>query len=258
MGMKIILTTLVLSLLSTAAVQAKEPSSNWIVDIGDAISHTAHLCTLKNGGTMQDIERIDKKLNGFLDAQDIKGFRQILTPLFAAGAKYDYIAFDFMAWDEFGKEWDLWLGSKKGAAIAAEYAAIEDCDAIVSAAFPLMRKPEIADDDSRIVTVEWCTRKEGVTQDQLAAKHQQVAKANADRTTAGWWGVGYPQAGVRDNLFPGDFYHLVNYSDMKAFAAAKNSIANNNGWRARAEYYFKFADCTGEHTFTAETVRNSR
>ena len=60
----------------------------------------AHICTLKNDATMDDIAKIDKKLHKFMDDENIRGFRQILLPLMAVGATYDYIAFDFMDWEE--------------------------------------------------------------------------------------------------------------------------------------------------------------
>ena len=120
----------------------------------------AHICTLKSDATMNDISKIDKQLHKFMDDENIRGFRQILLPLMAVGTTYDYIAFDFMDWEELGNEWDLYLGSKTGSAIASEYDKVEDCDALVSAVFPLLRRPEISSDESRIVTVEWCTRKD--------------------------------------------------------------------------------------------------
>ena len=45
--------------------------------------------------------------------------------------------------------------------------------------------------------------------DQLSAKHS-IAEENSDNELIGWWGVGYPVAGLRDGVFPGD--HLVNYA----------------------------------------------
>ena len=82
---------------------------NWIVGIGEGVAHMAHICTLKNDATMDDIAKIDKKLHKFLDHENIRGFRQILLPLMAVGTTYDYIAFDFMDWEELGNEWDLYL-----------------------------------------------------------------------------------------------------------------------------------------------------
>ena len=80
---------------------------NWIVGIGEGVAHMAHICTLKNDATMDDIAKIDKKLHKFLDDENIRGLRQILLPLMAVGTTYDYIAFDFMEWEERGNEWDL-------------------------------------------------------------------------------------------------------------------------------------------------------
>ena len=240
---------------SSSAFADDHLEGNWIVDIGEGVAHMAHICTLKSDATMNDISKIDKKLHKFMDDENIRGFRQILLPLMAIGATYDYIAFDFMDWEELGNEWDLYLGSKTGSAIASEYDKVEDCDALVSAVFPLLRRPEISSEESRVVTVQWCTRKDGVSADQLSSKHRAIAAENIDNELVGWWGVGYPMAGVRDGVFPGDFYHLVNYADMKTFAAAKNAIANEEGWRARADYYASYANCTGEHVMIGETVR---
>jgi hypothetical protein len=240
---------------SSNAFADDHSEGNWIVDIGEGVAQMAHICALKSEATMNDISKIDEKLHKFLDDENIRGFRQILVPLMAVGATYDYIAFDFMDWEELGKNWDQYLGSKTGGVIASEYDKVEDCDALVAAVFPLLRRPEISSDDSRIVTVEWCTRKGGVSADQLSAKHRAIAAENVDNELVGWWGVGYPMAGVRDGVFPGDFYHLVNYTDMKTFAAAKNAIANEEGWKARADYYASYADCTGEHVMIGETVR---
>ena len=240
------------------AAADNDVEGNWIVDIGEGVAHMAHICTLKNDATMEDIATIDKKLHKFMDTENIRGFRQILVPLMAVGATYDYIAFDFMEWDQLGKEWDLYLNSKTGNSIAAEYDKVEDCDALVASVFPLLRRPEISEDDSRIVTVEWCTRRPGVSADQLTAKHRSIAVENADNELIGWWGVGYPLSGVRDGAFPGDFYHLINYADMIDFAAAKNALANQEGWRARADYYSSYADCTGEHLMSGETARAYR
>jgi hypothetical protein len=240
---------------SSNAFADDHSEGNWIVDVGEGVAQMAHICALKSEATMNDISKIDEKLHKFLDDENIRGFRQILVPLMAVGATYDYIAFDFMDWEELGKNWDQYLGSKTGGVIASEYDKVEDCDALVATVFPLLRRPEISSDDSRIVTVEWCTRKDGVSADQLSAKHRAIAAENVDNELVGWWGVGYPMAGVRDGVFPGDFYHLVNYTDMKTFAATKNAIANEEGWKARADYYASYADCTGEHVMIGETVR---
>lgn len=250
-----ILIGMMMTTLLAFQVKAEDNKATWLVDIGDAVSQTAHVCTLKNDATMKDIARIDKKLHEFMDDNDIRGARQILTPMFAAGTSYDYIAFDFMTWEQFGKNWDLALKSKEGNGLMADYAEVEDCDAIIASVFPIMRKESNLRSDTMISTVEWCTRRPGVSQQQLGEKHRSVAAAIKDSTTATWWGVGYPAGGLRDGLFPGDFYHLVTYPDMNAFAASRNDIANNGGWKMRADYYTSYADCSGEHVLAGEVVR---
>ena len=236
-------------------VKAEDNKATWLVDIGDAVSLTAHICTLKNDASMKDIARIDNKLHKFMDDNDIRGMRQILAPLFATGTSYDYIAFDFMTWAQFGKNWDLALKTKVGNGLMADYAEVEDCDAMIASVFPLMRKESNFQLTSSISVVEWCTRMPGVSQQQLGEKHRTVAAETKDSTTATWWGVGYQAGGLRDGLFPGDFFHLVSYPDMNAFAASRNDIANNGGWKMRSDYYTSYADCSGEHILAAERVR---
>ena len=80
-----ILIGMMMTTLLAFQVKAEDNKATWLVDIGDAVSHTAHICTLKNNATMKDIARIDKKLHEFMDDNDIRGARQILTPFFAAG-----------------------------------------------------------------------------------------------------------------------------------------------------------------------------
>ena len=243
------------AVISSLAAAKDQMEGNWIVGIGEGVAHMANICTLKNGGTMKDIADIDEDLHKLLDEGNIRGFRQILTPLMAVGATYDYIAFDIMKWEELGKDWDLYLGSKSGNNIADAYAEVEECDTLVASLFPLLRRAEISADESRVVTVEWCTRKEGVSADQLSAKHQSIAEENSDNELIGWWGVGYPVAGLRDGVFPGDFYHLVNYADVRTFALAKSAMANEQDWRSKTEYFSSYAECTGEHVLIGETVR---
>ena len=251
---KTLLAVLMTTLLAFQ-VKAEDNKATWLVDIGDAVSLTAHICTLKNDASMKDIARIDNKLHKFMDDNDIRGMRQILAPLFATGTSYDYIAFDFMTWAQFGKNWDLALKTKVGNGLMADYAEVEDCDAMIASVFPLMRKESNLQLTSSISVVEWCTRRPGVSQQQLGEKHRTVAAETKDSTTATWWGVGYPAGGLRDGLFPGDFFHLVSYPDMNAFAASRNDIANNGGWKMRADYYTSYADCSGEHVLAGEVVR---
>ena len=134
------LLAMLMTTLLAFQVKAEDNKATWLVDIGDAVSLTAHICTLKNDAAMKDIARIDNKLHKFMDDNDIRGMRQILAPLFAAGTSYDYIAFDFMTWAQFGKNWDLALKTKVGNGLMADYAEVEDCDAMIASVFPLMRK----------------------------------------------------------------------------------------------------------------------
>ena len=45
------------------------------------------------------------------------------------------------------------------------------------------------------MTVNWCTRKDGVSQDSLIARHRTYRDGLTDDAAMQWWGIGYPSAG---------------------------------------------------------------
>ena len=240
-------------LLAGTASARGEEGANWLVPLGSAVSHTAHICQLKDGATMEDIARIDERLHESLRDRSVTGLRQIVTPLFAVNAGYDYLAFMWSTWEEFGDLWNWITGTPEGQAMAHAWDDYESCEAVVSSVFPLLRQAVQEVSGPQVATAEWCTRKDGISQEQLGAKHRSIADANRENPLVAWWGVGYPQGGARTDAFPGEFFHLVTYRDMAAYAGAKQAIADG-GWRERGDYYSAYADCTGEHVLSVQNV----
>ena len=69
--------------------------------------------------------------------------------------------------------------------------------------YPMFRKASAKQDDQGVVTVNWCTRKDGVSQDSLMARHRTYSDGLTDDAAMLWWGIGYPSAGPRKGQLPG-------------------------------------------------------
>jgi hypothetical protein len=103
---------------------------------------------------------------------------------------------------------------------------------------------QMASDDERYVTWNWCTRKEGVTFEEISAKHAEYA-ADMQEDSGGiiGWLVMLPHTGGADAA--GEFAHVAVYPDMETFMARRSMLANG-GWQVTRDYFNLYADCTGE------------
>ena len=98
-------------------------------------------------------------------------------------------------------------------------------------------------DNNRVVTWNWCTRKEGVSWDQLNAKHRSAAASTDYDPTSIGWAAFYPHLGGANA--PGEFAHVVIYPNVEALMERGARYAQG-GWRALDDYYTSYADCSGE------------
>ena len=253
------LISVILGVLTFGMVYADDHGSNWLVEIGEGVSQSSHLCSLKGRATLADVDKIDVKLHKWHDDNGVKIYRNRLEPLFtgASTIPYDFVAVDWMTWETFGDGWDKFLTSSEGQSVFAAYNKIMDCTRVVGTIYPMFRKASARQDDQGVVTVNWCTRKDGVSQDSLIARHRTYRDGLTDDAAMQWWGIGYPSAGARKGQFPGEFYHWNTYADMKAYAQAENNMANNEGWRSRQDYYDSYADCSGALLMTHTVLKRN-
>ena len=108
------------------------------------------------------------------------------------------------------------------------------------------------EDDDRVVTWNWCTRKEGVSADQLMAKHQSYAASIEDDEPAIGWAILVPRLGAANA--PGQFAHIMVYRDFEGLMKAQQNLSDG-GWRDRQDYYASYANCNGESVRTETIMR---
>ena len=102
------------------------------------------------------------------------------------------------------------------------------------------------------MTIDWCTRREGVSADQLIAKHQEYAADWTADSPIKAWSTLYPSLGIRNA--PGEFAHMLSFTDANGLMAYQNAISNEGGWRQRMDYMTSYADCIGENVYSARVL----
>ncbi|MDC0213997.1 hypothetical protein OAL14_04225 [Gammaproteobacteria bacterium] len=241
-------------LLATDHAESRQP----LTDIGEAFPLYSSVCSFVGDSDFGQVDKAEKVLDEWFDESGTEIFRSRLVPLFRTGAKtYDYINLEADTFETFGKDWSRWTQQAKAKAISEVLDSVSDCQSGVSAMYPMYRNDkQVNVIDERIVVVNWCSRKSGLSADQMIAKHREFRNSIAEPEFI-FWGIAHPILGFKKGDFPGDFYHLMVYPDMEALARRENISANEEGWRSEADYYDNFADCSGEIVFT-ESVRRWR
>ena len=102
-----------------------------------------------------------------------------------------------------------------------------------------------SEDTSRVLSINWCSKKEAVSMESLMAKHLSFTNPPNPHTLH--WGIAAPAWGVRSGDIQGEFAHFVGYADMKAALADQKDIATEGGWKQRRDYFNSYADCSGEN-----------
>ena len=227
------------------------------INVQQPFNIQANLCKLNDGVSLDDYQAMIDDYFEWAKKNDVDPVFVRQFPLFSHQSlqrpwPYDFV--EFLASDHarWGKAWDLWLTSKDGMALNARWQSLAVCHVKQAHAVMLYADQEqLASDDERYVTWNWCTRKEGVTAEEISAKHREYAM-DMQQDSGGiiGWLVMLPHTGGADAA--GEFAHVAIYPDMESFMSRRSMLANG-GWKATRDYFNLYADCTGEMLNT-ETV----
>ena len=113
--------------------------------------------------------------------------------------------------------------------------------------YPMHTNAELEPDDDRIMGVNWCTRKPGVTWDQLSKQHQEFSFG----PDVIYWGAAGPSLGIREGDMPGEFAHLAVFSDIEGLMRYENQVANETAG-AEEKLITKILPNVRGQTFTAK------
>ena len=220
------------------------------INVQQPFNIQANLCKLNPGVSLDDYQEMIDDYFDWAKENDVDPVFVRQFPLFshenlARPWPYDFVEFLVSDYQRWGKAWDLWLTSKDGMALNERWQSLAMCHVKQAHAFMLYADQEqMASDDERYVTWNWCTRKEGVTFEEISAKHAEYA-ADMQEDSGGiiGWVVMLPHTGGADAA--GEFAHVAIYPDMESFMARRSMLANG-GWQVTRDYFNLYADCTGE------------
>ncbi|MBT3428658.1 MAG: hypothetical protein HOL98_13855 [Gammaproteobacteria bacterium] len=237
-------------------VNADQQQANASPASANPISTQIQLCNLNPGKTMNDYDKIIQQYFKWSKKHDVEVVFTRNLPLFshadASHPGYDFIEYLYSDYETSGNGWDKWLSTPDGQKLAAEWQATATCHVKMASLYVQHRDPRIMTDDDRVITQNWCTRNDGVSPDQLIAKHREVAENYPDDASNMAWAILYPQIGGAHA--PGDFAHVNAYPDVAALMARQSWYNNDEGWRAIRDYNVSYASCRGESAFVEKVL----
>jgi len=241
----------VLALFSTAIMaslplQAGHHEKSEANAMGNGTTEAAQLtlCTLNSGKTLKDAEKLIPSIREVHKEIGLDSFFGLMTPLFVSRqSTIDFIYADFVPFDELAGAWDEFMVSAAGAKLQAAIDKTATCNRSMHRYYHQYTK--YSEDTSRVLSINWCSKKEAVSMESLMAKHLSFTNPPNPHTLH--WGIAAPAWGVRSGDIQGEFAHFVGYADMKAALADQKDIATEGGWKQRRDYFNSYADCSGEN-----------
>ena len=253
---KMFITAIALLFLSIASISAYADDFDGGISPDEPFALQMQLCNLREG---VNINQYDSFVNDYIKwskKNDVEVTMIRSSSLFThrndgSEPKYDFA--EFLATDpaNLGTGWDKWLSTKEGQRLGERWQELAQCDVKLATARTIWADVEkMNDDNERIALWNWCTRKPGVSVDQLMSRHEASASAYSDGLgNIGWFGI-VPRIGGGNA--PGDFAHVLVFPDMAGVMEHQHFL-NEGGWRGIVDYYTSYADCAGFSAVT-ETV----
>jgi hypothetical protein len=219
------------------------------------------MCSLRSGNSMDEYDEMFNAYIKWSKDNDVETLVLRATPMFGgpapgAGVQFGWIDMLVAPFSVLGAGWDKWLTTKDGQKLNAQWQASAECRVSVNPAFNLHLDRDALKGDTRVMTFNWCTRRDGVTWDQMNARHAEILAGRPDDAPMKSWSIMYPGLGIRNPL--GEFAHLGSYANAEGLMASQNALANEEGWRRREEYFATFANCIGQNVYHVEVLNRPK
>lgn len=217
-----------------------------------------NFCKLNEGSTMEDYSNAVNNYIKWSKKNDVEVYvsrQKALFPHdnFVSDRGYDFQEILAGPHNTTGKAWDMWLGTKEGQKLAKKWQEAATCYVKWGHAYPLFTDQKaLESDEDRVVSWNWCTRKDGVSLDDLQARHGvMVEELKKDNIGLSGWFIVQPVTGAAQA--PGGFVHLGFYDDVESFMKYKEAFAAG-GWADYVDYTDNYASCSGEELYSEEVL----
>jgi len=249
--------TLVSLLLASVSYGAHHEETYRGMDLNKRFGIQFEICTLREGKSMASVNRVNAKIAGVMTEINAKGSVLRLTPFYSHGTpsnpSADFLDMVVAPMDELGVIWTDFLAADGGSKAYSDFQSQAKCHNKLAFGVPKLTKvDEMMSTDERVITLNWCTPKEGVSMAQMKAKHASWLAANKDSFKAAAWSVLIPRQGA--GTAQGRFAHMNVFTSLKQMFANEEWIANGGGNEGISDYYSSYADCDGDSSYTAEYI----
>ena len=249
-------TLAIFALLLASTTYADNHEFNNGIDVSEPFNLQIQMCALLDGVTEKDYDAFLQDYFAWSRKHDVEVtfIRQesLFTHANATNPNpYDFVEFLVSDHKTSGESWDKWLTTKDGQKLAKRWSKLAKCYVkMANTEMIWANVDEMNSDRDRVVTWNWCTRKDGISWDQLSAKHRSVAASAGDNSSNIGWAAFYPHLGGANA--PGEYAHIVHYPNVEALMNRSARHAQG-GWRGLDDYYTSYANCSGESA-SLETI----
>ena len=245
-----------LSILTSSFASGQDETYRGM-DLDKRFGMQFEVCTLQDGKTLADVDRLTPRFNQVLTEIQSKGSALRLTPFYSHGTPEnpgaDFIDIFVGPIKEFGSTWTAFMGSEDGPKVYQDFQKLAKCHNKFAFGTPKMVDvQEMLSTNERVITFNWCSAKEGVGSEQLRAKHDAWLAANVGSFQAAAWSIIEPQQGA--GLFHGRFAHMNIFTSFNQMFANEEWIANGGGLRGIDDYYSSYATCDGNSSYTGADI----
>ena len=229
---------------------------------GNYFNFQVNFCKLNEGTSMEDYSAAVDDYIKWSKKNNVEVYVARQMPLFShdnfvGNRGYDFQEVLIGSHEITGKAWDLWLGTKEGQKLAKKWQEAADCYVKWGHAYPQYLDQKALDSgNDRVVSWNWCTRKDGVSLEDLQARHQiMVEELKKDNIGLSGWVMVQPVTGGAQA--PGGFVHLGIYNDVESFMEYKEAFAAG-GWVDYIDYTENYASCTGEELYSEQILNRPK
>ena len=157
---------------------------------GDVVAMQVHYCTLNDGKDMADVDKALAPWRKWKEQVGYNGWTAELTPQFDIRDDYDFYWLNFMPFGDMAQVLDNFAATGTAAQKAID--SVSRCKVALFGSrlkFPIVDESNLQ--QTSVVSIESCNRKDGVDMDTLRGRHDEFVAASAAANADYIFGMSY-------------------------------------------------------------------
>ena len=216
-------------------------------------------CNYAPGKDMDDLMRVTKEWNDYVDDSDVQYNAWIFSTYFYSEeetADFFWIGAS-PTWEELGKAQALMM-EPRGLKINEKFNSVTPCNDHTNWGYQSVRDFQSEDGDNQgVSSIVWCSLSEGATYDQLLAadkKFNEYADSLNMKGGAGRW---YPGSGI-PSRFDADFLWSQDADNHVEWGKSVDQAVNGGGNQVFQSIYGDLMTCSNRAVYNVTGVRASQ